>query len=140
MSDRINISDEDFESEGFTMSNAPPDVYLVQRLYSLNAQEFNEITKSDHPMKSWALSLGLGAVIPLLIYTGKHFYHKAEPSSPEVEGWEWFSVVLILIFSLGLWVLALALPSKKKKIISKINSHFEEQSSIFASNKNGGVK
>lgn len=134
----LDVTDQTFENEGFRMSDAQPDVYIIQRAYSLSLAEFNGLTQSDHPLRAWALSLGLGSLIPLLLFVGKHAYHKVDDTSPKVENWEWVSVGGVTFLSLVLWLIASALPSEKKSIKKKIQEYFSSnEHSFFSKGKDG---
>ena len=131
----MEIHDENYEKEGLHFGGEPQESFIVQRLYNLSNEEFNILISKEHPMRAWALSMGLGVYVPLFMCVGKYAYNKYDNKSARVENWEWVSLIIIIVLSIVLYSIASFFPSDKKKSIKNIQSFFKSQKPFFMTNR-----
>lgn len=98
----------------------------VHTPFPLEDSDFLRLTKVNSLLPIWAHTFFTGTSVFSITIFSKWFTHKYSDGAEIVTNTEWTTLKLLILCALVFEVLYLALPSEKKKVISKIKKHFEE--------------
>lgn len=71
----------------------------------------------------YSATVSLGYLLSVLAKYAVNFY---TPNKYTIEQWEWAIPIVGFIISLLMFLISLAFPSEKKKVLKKIQKHFSE--------------
>lgn len=93
--------------------------------FPLESSDFLKLTKVNSLLPIWAHAFFTGTSVFIITVFAKWANHKYFSGIEEVSSTELLTLGILVVFALIFEGLYLCLPSEKKKTISRIESHFE---------------
>lgn len=121
MTDRIIENQEITETQVFPDLLTGVDIGTWQAEYLLREVEFERIKHGKPITYNWANNIGLTT-----FGFGLNLFAKGYSNSNLISQDEWIALVAGFLISICLYMIGLCLPDNRKKVMNKIEKHFEE--------------
>jgi hypothetical protein len=100
--------------------------------FPLESSDFLKLTKVNSLLPIWAHAFFTGTIVFIITVFAKWADRKYFSGVEDVSGTELLTLAILVVFAVILEVLYLFLPSEKKRMVSKIESHFKVNTPIAA--------
>jgi len=104
--------------------------------YPLNGRDYEHLKNGKPVTFNWANSILLTSIGISLTLLGKYISQQADPSVVVYKG-EWIALAIGIILAIVLYLVGLFLPNDRKKIMKKLQEHFDNSPKILHIVKEG---
>lgn len=122
--DKAIVKNESFKQNGIKLKESPK-IYIVSESFPLDKSDYIILTKIRSVWSFWIHSILMCAITLFFIVAGKYMYILTSKQAPDIKNWELIAIGIALIFALILKAISHFCPDEKKKLIKKLNEHFE---------------